>query len=156
MIASALIDALVARGETLAVAESITGGGIATALTDVPGASKVFLGGMVTYATEAKISLLGIDPELISRSGVVSRPVAEAMARAARERCGSTWAIATTGVAGPGPHHGVAAGELWIAISGPRSEAEHLKLGDLGRERVRSGAVTGALALLSRILRADE
>lgn len=156
MIANALIDALVSRGETLALAESITGGAIATALTDVPGASKVFLGGMVTYATETKIALLGIDPELISRHGVVSRPVAEAMADAARLKCGATWAIATTGVAGPGPHHGVAAGELWIAISGPRSEAEHLKLGDLGRERVRSGAVTGALALLSRILRADE
>lgn len=156
MIASDLIDRLVSRGETLALAESITGGAVATALTDVPGSSQVFLGGIVTYATTAKISLLGIDPKLIEGCGVVSREVAEAMAQAARESFGSTWSIATTGVAGPGPHHGVAAGEVWLAVSGPESQAQHLRLGDLGREQVRSGAVTGALALLSRILRTQK
>ena len=153
MIASAVIDLLLERGETLAVAESITGGGIATALTDVPGSSKVFLGGAVTYATASKVSFLGIDRALIDHHGVVSQQVAEAMAEAVRERFQSTWGVATTGVAGPGPHHSVPAGEVWIAISGPESVAEHLSLGDLGRETVRSGAVTGALALLSRILR---
>lgn len=153
MIASNVIELLLERGETLAVAESITGGGIATALTDVPGSSKVFLGGAVTYATASKVSFLGIDRALIDRSGVVSQQVAEAMAEAVRERFQSTWGVATTGVAGPGPHHGLPPGEVWIAIAGPERVAERLSLGDLGRERVRSGAVTGALALLSRILR---
>ena len=154
MIAQTLIDSLFERGETLAVAESLTGGLVAAALTDSPGASRVFRGGVVVYASESKVSLLGINQELIEQHGLVSREVAEAMALAIRERCTSTWGIATTGVAGPGPHQGVPAGEVWIAVSGPTNLSEHLALGDLGRSEVRNGAVTGALALLSRILRA--
>jgi nicotinamide-nucleotide amidase len=153
MIASNLIAALTERRETLAVAESLTGGLVAASLTDVPGSSRVFLGGLVTYATESKVALLGIDSGLIDRHGVCSQEVAEAMALAVRERFASTWGVATTGVAGPGPHQGIGAGEVWIAISGPQSGSEHLSLGDLGRSQVRGGAVTGALALLSRILR---
>ena len=153
MIAQTLIDSLFERGETLAVAESLTGGLVAAALTDSPGASRVFRGGVVVYASESKVSLLGINQELIERHGLVSREVAEAMALAIRERFTSTWGIATTGVAGPGPHQGVPAGEVWIAVSGPTNLSEHLALGDLGRSEVRNGAVTGALALLSRILR---
>jgi len=154
MIAQTLIDSLFERGETLAVAESLTGGLVAAALTDSPGASRVFRGGVVVYASESKVSLLGINQELIEEHGLVSREVAEAMALAIRERFTSTWGIATTGVAGPGPHQGVPAGEVWIAVSGPTNLSEHLALGDLGRSEVRNGAVTGALALLSRILRA--
>jgi len=154
MIASNLIALLTERKETLAVAESLTGGLVAASLTDVPGSSHVFLGGVVTYATQSKVSILGIDAPLIDRHGVFSREVAEAMAVAVRERFDSTWAVATTGVAGPGPHQGIGAGEVWIAVSGPQSASEHLSLGDLGRSQVRGGAVTGALALLSRILRA--
>jgi nicotinamide-nucleotide amidase len=154
MIAQTLIDSLFERGETLAVAESLTGGLVAAALTDSPGASRVFRGGVVVYASESKVSLLGINQELIEQHGLVSREVAEAMALAIRERFTSTWGIATTGVAGPGPHQGVPAGEVWIAVSGPTNLSEHLALGDLGRSEVRNGAVTGALALLSRILRA--
>lgn len=154
MIAQTLIDSLFERGETLAVAESLTGGLVAAALTDSPGASRVFRGGVVVYASESKVSLLGINQELIEEHGLVSREVAEAMAVAIRERFTSTWGIATTGVAGPGPHQGVPAGEVWIAVSGPTNLSEHLALGDLGRSEVRNGAVTGALALLSRILRA--
>lgn len=154
MIAQTLIDSLFERGETLAVAESLTGGLVAAALTDSPGASRVFRGGVVVYASESKVSLLGINQELIEQHGLVSREVAEAMAVAIRERFTSTWGIATTGVAGPGPHQGVPAGEVWIAVSGPTNLSEHLALGDLGRSEVRNGAVTGALALLSRILRA--
>ena len=154
MIAQTLIDSLFERGETLAVAESLTGGLVAAALTDSPGASRVFRGGVVVYASESKVSLLGINQELIEQHCLVSREVAEAMALAIRERFTSTWGIATTGVAGPGPHQGVPAGEVWIAVSGPTNLSEHLALGDLGRSEVRNGAVTGALALLSRILRA--
>lgn len=139
----------------MAVAESITGGAIAAALTEIPGASEVFLGGVVAYRNDAKVNLLGIAPEVIESEGVVSREVARAMAIGARQRFQATWGIATTGVAGPGPHDGIAAGEVWIAISGPKEEAQHLSLGELGRLEVRGGAVTGALALLSRILRQD-
>lgn len=155
MIAESLIDQLLDRGESLAVAESITGGAIASALTEIPGSSRVFRGGVVAYATSSKTKLLGVSPELIDEHGVVSQEVAAAMAEGVRERSGATWAIATTGVAGPGAHEGIAAGEIWIAVSGPISEAEHLSLGELGRLEVRGGAVIGALALLSRILRAQ-
>lgn len=153
MIAENILELLQDRNETLAVAESVTGGGISKAITDVPGSSAVFLGGFVTYATASKVELLGISSEMIEEHGVVSEEVALAMARSVRAKVGATWSIATTGVAGPGPHHGIPAGVVWIAISGPREQTERLALGDLGRDQVRGGAVTGALALLSRILR---
>lgn len=153
MIAQEILDLLHSKGESLAVAESITGGAIAKAITDIPGSSRVFLGGLVTYATESKEALLGISHEMIDRYGVVSEEVAREMAKAVRAKIGSTWSIATTGVAGPGAHHGVDAGIVWIAISGPEEATQRLALGDIGRDHVRSGAVAGALALLSRILR---
>lgn len=156
MIAERLLELLHASGQTLSIAESVTGGAIAKAITDVPGSSSVFLGGLVTYATESKVSLLGISREVIDRHGVVSQEVALEMARSVRAQLGSTWAIATTGVAGPGPHHGIPAGVVWIAISGPSEVTERLALGDIGRDQVRAGAVTGALALLSRILRPSQ
>ena len=152
MNAQRLLSHLHHSSQTLAVAESVTGGAIAKAITDVPGSSSVFLGGLITYATDSKVALLGIPRELIDRHGVVSEEVAIEMARSVRERLGSTWGVATTGVAGPGPHHGVPAGQVWIAISGPSEATERLSLGDIGRDHVRDGAVTGALALLGRIL----
>jgi nicotinamide-nucleotide amidase len=152
--ASPLIDTLNERGESVATAESLTGGLVSVALTEIPGASRVFRGGVVAYTIESKISLLGIERGLIDQYGVVSEEVAKAMASAVQERFASTWGIATTGVAGPGAHDGTPAGEVWIAISGPKNVSERLALGDLGRSEVRNGAVTGALALLSRILRA--
>jgi len=152
MSAQRLLSLLHDSHQTLSVAESVTGGAIAKAITDVPGSSSVFLGGLITYATDSKVALLGIPRELIDRHGVVSEEVAIEMARSVRERLGSTWGVATTGVAGPGPHHGVPAGQVWIAISGPSEATERLSLGDIGRDHVRDGAVTGALALLGRIL----
>lgn len=153
MIAQELLATLQSRGETLAVAESVTGGAISKAITDVPGSSAAFLGGLVTYATDSKVKLLGISQATIDDYGVVSEEVAIAMARSVRSQVGSTWSIATTGVAGPGPHHGIPAGVVWIAIAGPQERTERLALGDLGRDQVRGGAVISALALLSRILR---
>lgn len=155
MTAVSLLAELRRRGETVAVAESITGGAIASAFTEIPGASEIFLGSVVAYGNDAKINLLGIARELIESEGVVSREVARAMALGAQQKFHATWGIATTGVAGPGPHDGISAGEVWIAISGPKEEAQHLSLGELGRLEVRGGAVTGAIALLSRILRLD-
>jgi len=90
-----------ARGKTLATAESCTGGAIAHALTSVPGSSAYFRGGVVAYANEAKVALLGIDPALLEAHGAVSEPVARAMAEGARARFGADLAIATTGISGP-------------------------------------------------------
>jgi nicotinamide-nucleotide amidase len=96
-----VIDTLAIRKETLAVAESCTGGFIAHQLTNVPGASRVFLAGYVTYANEAKTSALGVDATLIANHGAVSEPVARAMAEGALRAAGAHFAVATTGIAGP-------------------------------------------------------
>lgn len=152
MTAAEILAELRSHGQTLAVAESLTGGALAKTLTEVPGSSSVFLGGVITYSIESKVDLLGLDPDEIAEHGVVSRHVAEAMAASVQTQFSSTWSIATTGVAGPGPHEGVAAGDAWIALSGPTSHSLHLSLGDLGREKVRMSVVGRALELLSRIL----
>ncbi len=152
-LASQLIEVLASRSETLAIAESITGGGLSAAVTDVAGSSRVFMGSFVTYSESSKEILVGVSPELIEKFGVVSSEVAIAMAEGVRARLETTWSISTTGIAGPGPYGEVPAGRVWIAVAGPSSRVEKLELGDMGRERVRDGAVIGALALLTRILR---
>jgi nicotinamide-nucleotide amidase len=96
-----VVKFLTKRGQTLAVAESCTGGFLAHRITNVPGASAVFLAGYVTYANEAKEGMLGIDPQLIAAHGAVSENVARAMAEAARQQAKATFALATTGIAGP-------------------------------------------------------
>ncbi len=100
-LAEQILARLRARGHTIAVAESLTGGLVAAALTDISGASASFRGGVVTYATELKAALLGVDPDMLARHGAVYAPVAAAMAAGVRERLGATYGVATTGVAGP-------------------------------------------------------
>jgi nicotinamide-nucleotide amidase len=97
-----VVKLLTNRKQTLAVAESCTGGFLAHRITNVPGASAVFLAGYVTYANEAKEKMLGVDPRLISAHGAVSENVAQAMAEGARRQANATFALATTGIAGPG------------------------------------------------------
>ena len=97
-----VVDELTRRGQTLATAESCTGGLLASLITDVPGASAVFHTGVVTYANEAKTRLLGVPPELLARVGAVSPEVARHMAEGVRQRHGSDWGIGITGIAGPG------------------------------------------------------
>ncbi|MCX6982839.1 MAG: competence/damage-inducible protein A [Verrucomicrobia bacterium] len=96
-----VVEKLTALGKTIATAESCTGGFIANQLTNVPGASKVFLAGYVTYANSAKTAALGVDAALIAQHGAVSGPVARQMAEGALEKSGATFALATTGIAGP-------------------------------------------------------
>jgi nicotinamide-nucleotide amidase len=96
-----VVELLRAKGATVAIAESCTGGLLASRITDVAGASKVFLEGNVTYSNQAKTRTLAVPPEMITRVGAVSEEVAAAMAEGARKRAGSTFALATTGIAGP-------------------------------------------------------
>jgi len=126
-LASVVLERLRQRGETLAVAESCTGGGLGGALAAVPGASDGFLGGVISYANAMKQILLGVPAELLATHGAVSDPVAIAMAEGARAATGSTWAIAVTGIAGPGGGSAEKpVGLVHIAVAGPdgcRSEA---------------------------------
>ncbi len=112
-----VVAELAKRGLTVATAESCTGGLLASRLTDVPGASAVFLRGWVTYANEAKVDELGVDPQVIEAEGAVSESVARAMAVGACERAGADFALSTTGIAGPGgATEGKPVGTVFIAL----------------------------------------
>ena len=120
-LASVVLQRLRQRGETLAVAESCTGGGLGAALTAVPGASDVFLGGVIAYANALKQALLDVPAALLQEGGAVSDPVAIAMAEGVRRRTGSTWALAVTGIAGPGGGSAEKpVGLVHIALAGPQ------------------------------------
>jgi nicotinamide-nucleotide amidase len=149
---SSVVKLLKRRGLTLATAESITGGGIATALTDIPGSSAVFLGSIIAYSDSSKTKLLGIPKRVLTQSTAVSEKVARAMAEEIRSQFGSDIGISTTGVAGPGKAYGQRAGTVWIAIAtGKQTSAIELALaGD--RNEIRKATIESALASLSRIL----
>jgi nicotinamide-nucleotide amidase len=149
--AKSIIEILKSRGETVSVAESLTGGGLGHALTQVPGASAVFIGGVVAYTSDVKVNVLGVKQSTIDQHTVVSEEVAIEMAQGAREKLGSTWAIATTGIAGPGDYMGIREGTVWIAICGPICQTLHLTL-DSGRDGVRQGAISSAMGTFARIL----
>jgi nicotinamide-nucleotide amidase len=146
-----VIASLDARGETVAVAESVTAGGLGSAITSTPGASKVFLGGVIAYSNDVKINILGVDSALIEKYSVVSEEVANAMADAVRAKFGTTWGIATTGIAGPGDYQGIPEGTVWVAIRGPVNQTIQLQL-DSGREAIRTGAISSAIGTFARIL----
>ena len=117
-VAARVLEALAARGETLATAESLTGGLLSARLTDVPGASRSFVGGVVSYATRVKVSLLDVPDVVVETFGVVSGECVTAMAQGARTALGATWAMATTGVAGPDEQEGKPVGTVWVAVAG--------------------------------------
>lgn len=151
-----IVKTLTLRGETISTAESITGGLIGGAITGVPGSSEVFLGGVISYSNQMKKDELGITAADIKKVGVVSEAIAVAMALAIQKRTKSTWAISSTGVAGPGAADGVPAGTVWIAIAGPKI-AQGIELSIAGkREIVRLGAVESALGAFERILSATK
>jgi len=142
-------------GQTVAVAESLTGGLIAAALTDIPGASASFRGGVVTYATELKTVLLGVDPGLLARHGAVYAPVAAAMATGVRDRLGATYGVATTGVAGPEPADGQPVGTAHIAVSAADDTVVRTIALSGNRHEIRRLTVEHALGLLLGRLRED-
>lgn len=152
--ASAVLDLLAARGETIALAESCTGGRIAAALTSVPGSSRSFVGAVVAYDNAVKVHELGVERSTIDAAGAVSSEVAKQMARGARERLGAGIGLSTTGIAGPqGGSAEKPVGLVWFALSdtagGELAWSVHLP-GE--REAVQQRAVTVALGSLWRYL----
>lgn len=148
MSAADLLADLAARGLSLAVAESLTGGALCAELVAVAGASAVLRGGVVSYATDLKAQLLGVDADLLAREGAIHPRVAEQMAAGVRSRLGADLGVATTGVAGPDPQDGHDPGEVWVGIAtaqGARAVRLHLR-GD--RAAIRRATVDAALDLL--------
>jgi nicotinamide-nucleotide amidase len=137
--------ALVSRGETVAAAESLTAGLFCATLATVPGASATLRGGVVVYATELKTALAGVPAGLLLAHGPVSPETAAALADGVRERCGASWGVGLTGVAGPDPVDGHAPGRVYLGISdGRRTDVVELdQPGD--RAAVRAAAVTAAM-----------
>ncbi|WIX93069.1 CinA family protein [Amycolatopsis sp. DG1A-15b] len=167
--AAALVAALAARGETVAAAESLTAGLVCATLARVPGASAVLRGGLVVYATELKAALAGVDPGLLAEHGAVHPEVAARLAEGARDRCGATWGLGLTGVAGPSAQDGVEPGTVHIGLAGPgtrtprlsgepptRGEASDVTVRTLAltgdRDLIRTESVLAAFALLGEHL----
>jgi nicotinamide-nucleotide amidase len=144
------------RGETVAVAESCTGGGLGALLTDQPGSSDYFWGGVIAYDNQVKIKLLGVDPEIIGYCGAVSEATAEAMALGVKQRLGTDWGIAITGIAGPGGGtEQKPVGTVYVGLADPHGQASHilLQFGDRrGREWIRYLSACQALDHLRRRL----
>lgn len=149
-----VVKLLAKRNETLAVAESCTGGLLSNRITNVPGSSDVFVAGYVTYSNEAKIDILSVDPKLIEQHGAVSEEVATAMAEGARARAGSTYALATTGIAGPaGGSLQKRVGTVYVALSSADSKPIVKKFYfPSDRETFKQLAAQVALDLLRRTL----
>ncbi len=147
-LAASVLRALGERSGTVAVAESLTGGQVLSALVDVPGASSGLVGGVVAYDTGLKTALLGVPAALLARVGAVHSDVAVAMAAGVRARTGADWGVATTGVAGPDPQDGHEPGTAFVAVDpGPSVRALRLR-GD--RAVVRHLTAVNALDLLRR------
>jgi nicotinamide-nucleotide amidase len=154
-LAARIVSALGERGQTLATAESLTGGMLGAAITAIPGASAVYRGGVIAYATELKTVLLGVPAALLARHGPVHPEVAAAMAAGVRDRLGATWGLATTGVAGPDPVDGLPPGTVHIAVSARVPVTRGLALAG-ERSEVRRDTVREALTLLWEQLREED
>jgi nicotinamide-nucleotide amidase len=148
-----LVKLLSSRKETLAIAESCTGGFLANRITNVPGASSVFLAGYICYANEAKTDMLDVDPELIEKHGAVSEPVARALAQHARMHARSTYALATTGIAGPsGGSPEKPVGTVYIALAAPDETVVKELFFPSDRETFKQLAAQAAFDLLRKKL----
>lgn len=144
---------LLGRGETLAVAESCTGGMLGARVTAVRGSSAWFLGGVIAYSNAAKTRLLGVSTRLLAARGAVSEETALALARGARRLFGATYGIGITGIAGPGGAvPGKPVGTVCLAVAGPRGSAVVRKRFPGGRGAVRRAACRKAMDMLDEML----
>ena len=163
--ATTVVKLLKKKAMSISVAESITGGGVGQALTSVPGSSEVFLGGVIAYSDKLKMDLLGVERKIIKKFSPCSEEVALQMATGVQLLTGSDFAIATTGVAGPGKAYDQKAGSVWIAIAGSKKSkitpfAFYLQLSASApglstaarRDEIRNATITSALAAFERIL----
>jgi nicotinamide-nucleotide amidase len=154
-LATEIIRLLTRAGDTVATAESLTGGLVAAALTDIPGSSNAFRGGVIAYATELKAQLLAVDVAMLKRHGPVYAPVAAAMAEGVRNRLGATIGVSTTGVAGPGPAGGQPAGTVHVAVSLAGDTVVRTMALPGNRDEVRTLTVERVLGLLLGRLREE-
>jgi len=149
----ALLNKMGERGLTLSTAESCTGGHIGQLVTQHAGASAVYQGGAIVYANELKMSVLGVPAETLARYGAVSEEVALAMAHGARERFGTDYSVAVTGIAGPGggtPEKPV--GTVWIAVAGPQGvKARHFIFGEKRQQNIERSAIAALTMILNEI-----
>jgi nicotinamide-nucleotide amidase len=156
-VAQEVIALAVARGATVAVAESLTAGLVAGTLGSVPGASQVLRGAVVAYATDLKVTLLGVDELLLDHGGAVQAEVAMAMADGVAARLGAGYGLGTTGVAGPDPQDGQPPGTVYVAVHAPTGRHVIGRSGETAlegdRAEVRWAAVVLALELLAEQLR---
>jgi nicotinamide-nucleotide amidase len=153
---SSLVQLLTSRNKTVALAESCTGGFIAHRITNVPGASAVLTGGLVTYSNEAKNNLLGVREETLASHGAVSEPVAREMAEGARSRLATDFALAVTGIAGPGGGSAEKpVGTVFIALAGDRETIVEKRFNPFDRETFKFVTSQQALDLLRRTLSAE-
>ncbi|WP_432949770.1 CinA family protein [Kribbella sp. CA-253562] len=149
------VELLKQREATVATAESLTGGLVGSTLTDVPGISAVYRGGVIVYATDLKATLAGVPKDLLAAVGPVHADTASALAVGVRERLGAVYGLATTGVAGPDPQAGIQAGTVYVAAAGPGTVlVRKLSLrGD--RSAVRWGSVEAVLRLGAELMAED-
>lgn len=150
-----LLEDLAEAGQTVAVAESLTGGLLAATIVEVPGASRVFRGGAVTYATDTKSEVLGVDPALLAVEGPVHPEVAAQMAALVAARFSADFGLSCTGVAGPEPQDGKPVGLVYIAIATGDAESGSVEVRELRlagtRDEIRSQVVDQALELLASV-----
>jgi nicotinamide-nucleotide amidase len=152
--AARVLDLLAHRGETLATAESLTGGLIGELLTGVPGASRVYLGGVISYATRLKATLAGVPQATLDHWGPVAAPTAQQMAQGVADRCDAVWGLAVTGVAGPEPQDGHPVGQVFVGVAHPTTRfttVAELSLAG-SRDQIRWQTARRALELLVDVL----
>jgi len=148
-IAKELLKVLLERGQMVATAESLTGGLVASHIVDIAGSSNVFAGGIVAYQNEVKEALLGVPHQVLETKGAVSAETVKAMAEGARQKFGCEWAIATSGIAGPGgAEPGKPVGTVWIAVASSLQNEAFCKIFAGNRTEVREKSVYSALSRL--------
>ena len=144
---------LIESEQSLACAESCTGGGLSARITDIPGISAVFQGGVIAYDNAVKSAVLRVPVEMLEQQGAVSQPVAEAMASGVRALLSTDFALSTTGIAGPGGGSAEKpVGLVWMAVAGPQGVKSEKQIFSGNREQIRAQAIEHCLQMLNAAL----